>query len=507
MGQSQLLALGAALILGAALPAQGPLYRERWADLHLELLRECVLRESQGRDAAMLAKVAELLSAPDQGVPFRPAAQALALLRGVECDDAFLLRAMISAFVLPEVLDPTLPAEDAAQDCRSLNLSLSLPYSMPLPGKVTFDVDVMAETGERVFAGKVESDTSLDDLRMARAVFHAPGESLPDGTYQVRVATCIDGNPPRPQDYRLAHRFFVLRGYKARADAARTKAQQYAGKIGETADAVLQGFLLEVNRAYAGAAFDGSSDAVADLLRLEHGLANQADDKAPWIGLHGDIPLSLPTEGTTPMGAVVRFPEGKELRPLVVFMGASPAYDLTGRRPAEPAYRTARWVARRLGDFGLGAQCNVAWLQSPASTIQFPTALPKALLALRQMLPTDGRVVLVLEYEAASLASFAAEMLSQNAVAVVLVGAGAFTAKSLQQLGPMRVLGVPMSTPGNEQVVQRNVDLAGGKLGKVEWEGRYEAAAMAPRPWPFGAMAARAEIVRFVRDVLQLPAK
>jgi hypothetical protein len=92
-------------------------------------------------------------------------------------------------------------------------------------------------------------------------------------------------------------------------------------------------------------------------------------------------------------------------------------------------------------------------------------------------------------------------------VAVVLVGAGAFTAKSLQQLGPMRVLGVPMSTPGNEQVVQRNVDLAGGKLGKVEWEGRYEAAAMAPRPWPFGAMAARAEIVRFVRDVLQLPAK
>lgn len=134
-------------------------------------------------------------------------------------------------------------------------------------------------------------------------------------------------------------------------------------------------------------------------------------------------------------------------------------------------------------------------------------ALPKALLALRQMLPTDGRVVLVLEYEAAGLASYAAEMLSQNAVAAVLVGAGAFTANSLRQLGPLRVLGVPMSAPGNDQVVQRNVDLASGKWGKVEWDGRYEAAAAGPRPWTFGAMAARAEIVRFVRDVLQLPAK
>ena len=140
MGQSQLLALGAALILGAVLSAQGPLYRERWSDLHLELLRERVQQESSGRSAGDLTKVAELLSAPDEGVPFRPAARALAFLRGVECDGAFLLRSMVTAFVLPEVVDPALAAEEGVQDCRSLNLSLSLPYSLPLPGKVTFEI-------------------------------------------------------------------------------------------------------------------------------------------------------------------------------------------------------------------------------------------------------------------------------------------------------------------------------------------------------------------------------
>jgi hypothetical protein len=75
MGEGKLLAAGtAALMLAGAAAAQGPLYRERWADLQLETLRLRVQAESRGRDDATLAAVADLLVAPDHGMASRPAA-------------------------------------------------------------------------------------------------------------------------------------------------------------------------------------------------------------------------------------------------------------------------------------------------------------------------------------------------------------------------------------------------------------------------------------------------
>src|SRR5262249_36256782 len=147
------------------------------------------------------------------------------------------------------------------------------------------------------------------------------------------------------------------------------------------------------------------------------------DGKAPWAELRGDVPLALPTGGDAVFGAVVRMPADTAPRPLVVLVGGAPAYDTSARRPVEPAYRTARWVRRRLGDLGLSPQCQVAWLQSPAAELRFQDALPQALTALRTLLPNDGRAVLVLEYEAAMASTFAPDVL-RSVSGAVLVGAG-----------------------------------------------------------------------------------
>ena len=71
--------------------AQGPVYRERWGYLHLENRRAEVFHELRGRSEEDVAKVAEILVAPDFGKPFMPVAKALAFLRGVEADDALSL--------------------------------------------------------------------------------------------------------------------------------------------------------------------------------------------------------------------------------------------------------------------------------------------------------------------------------------------------------------------------------------------------------------------------------
>ena len=494
-------------MLALAGPAQGPLYRERWAFLHLELLRGQVQAGCAGRDRDTLAHIAELLAAPDDGVPFLPAARALAALRGVPCDAAFQLRALAAAFVLPEVVDPAVDAQGPSADCRALNVSMFLPYSMPLPGKVAFALEAVDGSGAPVAAATIDADTGLEDLRMGRAHASLAGAGLPAGRYRLRVRTLLDGAGPRPGDVVLEHVFHVLRGYQQRADGARALAAAWRGKLAPVADAALQGFLGEVERAYAGEAFDGQSDAVAELERLERALANARAGKAPWAGMTGDVALGLPTGGDAVLSAVVRLPADDAARPLLVFAGGAPAYDTTVRRPGAPSCRTGRLVARRLGDFGLGGQCHVAWLQSPATGLRYAAALPQALAALRAMLPTDGRTVVVLEYEAAIAAAYAGDMLRRETKGAVLVGAGAFSAATLHPLGDLRLFGVPMSGHPSSQGLERTAQVAAGKYGPVDWQGRFELAAAAPRPWTSGAAAARDEIAAFVRDVLGLAAR
>jgi hypothetical protein len=300
----------------------------------------------------------------------------------------------------------------------------------------------------------------------------------------------------------LVHAFHVLRGYQARADAARARAAAAQPSQPPLQRALLDGLVLEVNRAYAGEAFDGVSDAVADLRRLERALDNVAAGRPPLHGLQGLVPAALPAGGDALLGAVVQLPADAAPRPLVVFCAGAPAFDLTMRRPASPSVRSGRWLQRRLGGLGLEDLGHLAWLQSPGNGVDYGKALPAALAALRELLPTDGRTVLVLELEAAMAATLGTDLLGREATAAVLVGAGTLSAPSLRSLGGVRILGVPLTAHPSGAALRYSADVAAGRHGAVDWSAAFELAKDRPRPWTFGAAAARDEIGAFVRAAL-----
>ncbi|MCA8974567.1 MAG: hypothetical protein KDC98_07580, partial [Planctomycetes bacterium] len=312
--------------LAVAGAAQGPVYRERWGYLYLERLRDQVFVESIGRDAETRQAMAEQLAEPDRGHPFVPVARALARLRGVEADLAFVLRATIGAFLLPEVVDP----EARNEICRNLNVTLFLPFTVAQPGKLEFVVAVRDATGATLSAKEPIGSTDVGDLRRARPEVSLPCEGLADGSYRIVVQLRIDGEEPRATDPVLSMPFHVLRGYQARSEAAMTRARLVHQDLEPMPRALLLGIAAEVSRAYLGEACDGESHAVADLERLEAALDNLANERHPLHGMTGDVATAVPAgEGT--LECVLRLDaehhpavESKP-RPLVVFADGCPA--------------------------------------------------------------------------------------------------------------------------------------------------------------------------------------
>ncbi len=481
----------------AAAPAQGPAYRDRWRDLQLELLREQLLHECQGRDQATLQVVADLVAATDSAAPNRPVVRALAHLRGVDADDAFVLRACLGAFVLPEVVDPAADRED----CRSLHVSVQMPYTMTVPGAIAFELEVFDAAGARLHRSSFGKDAAPEDLRMAYTTVAVPGNEFADGSYRVRLSTRLDDAPPRAHDLVLEHRFHVLRGYETRAAGVHADAVLAAAKLGPRERAGLAGVVGEVDRAFTGEPFAGASDALVDLERAEQVLANVAAGRAPLDGLHGAVALGLPTGGETRLDAIVALPEAEAAaarRPLVVAIAATPALDVDGRRPMAPEIRAPGWLRRRVGDFGLGPAVHMAWLQSPGAGLPFARSLPAALDALRDLLPTDGRLVLVLELEAAVALCYAPEIL-QRTSGVVLIGGGVLALPQLRALGDLPMLGVTLTGHRSGRGLEFMAALSRGEQGVVDWPCRFTLLPATPRPWVFGAAAATREIADFVR--------
>jgi hypothetical protein len=503
MGQSQLLAAGiAALTAAACLCAQGPLYRERWADLHLELLRERVVRECQGREQDVVLQEAELLAQAGGSNPFRPAAEALASLRGVACDEAFWARAMLGSYVLPEVVDP----QASNEGCRSLHVTALLPYALPWNGPRSFRIEVADATGARRFAQEFGADVPLPDLLMGEASVAIPCAEWEDGAYRLRLSLSIDGQGPRARDPVVEHGFFVLRGYQQRSEAAKAAAEAALPRLEAVEQALLRGMLGHVQRAYTGEAFDGASDAVGDLLRAERALQNLDEDKPLLAGLDTVLPAALPGEGADLIEAVLRWPataaSEPERRPLLLFLAGAPAYDTRGRRPSAPAARSGRWLARRLGA-DLLPEWPAAFVQSPTPHVPFGRGLPAAIAALHAVLPTDGRTIVVAELDAALGLCYQPKLLAL-ADAVALVGAGAMAQNALEALGSKPILGVSLSGHPSGAGLSLLAQFAERLQAQGKASG-YRLAPERPRPWVAGAFAAQAEIEQFVRECSKRP--
>lgn len=504
MGASQLSAAALSVVLwAAALPAQGQVYRERWGYLHLEHRREQLLAALRGCDDAAMATATRELLEPDQGVPFVPIARALAKVRGVEADAAFMLRSVVSSYVLPEVADP----DGSNEACRRTSVSLFLPFAVQVPEHVVFDFDVRDAAGERAWSAQLDMEPTLEDLRMARLVAPIPAGELADGSYLLTVRTRVGGVDATAADPCLQWPFHVLRGYQARCEQAFAAARQGADALPPEQRAQLLGCTAAVQRAYSGEAFDGESRAVADLLRLEQVLANVAAERHALTGITGDVPVQLPTADAFGMQAVLRLPSdfdpvAARHRPLVVFAGATPAYDATGRRPTSPMAKSPVWTARELPTFGARAGCDVAFVESPGAVRDYREALLAALPMLRRMFGTgDAPLLLVADGEAATIAAFHAARFAPELQGLVLVGAGAMTGPVLDGLGALPVRMQPVAGRVSGDGLRRSLDYVATRQAAGAWHGDVALLGQREVPWLLALPLLTDEIESFAADV------
>jgi len=423
-------------IAPALLPAQGPVYRERWGYLHLESRRLEVLRELGGRDAAARERVAGLLAAPDQGLPFAPVAHALALLRGVDADAAFVLRATLGTFVLPEVCDP----DGQNEQCRTTNVSVFAPFGLPFPGPLAFEIVVLDAARQEVWRHEITDETDEHSVGMGRPVARVPCGELPDGAYTMTMRVRIDGAGPRAQDPLCSWRFHVLRGYQARADAALRAASSALPSLGPAERAIVEGAAGQVARAFYGEPWAGQSEGAGDLARLERVLQNLDEQRPVAAGTPGDVPLALPTAEGPPFQAVLRAAVGDGPRPLVVVAAGSPAYDPGVRRPVAPESRDPAWLAVELAGFARDRDWHLLCLESPGVGRDWLRCLRETLAALPALLPGRvDQVLLVAEREAAAITALRLGELRERLAGVVLVGAGAMPGAMLEANGTLPV--------------------------------------------------------------------
>lgn len=512
MGERQLLAARSALtvlLLAAFSPCQGLLYRERWGYLHLEQRRAEVQRELEGRDASTRARVAELLLEPDQGVPFRPVAKAMAYLRGVPADDAFVLRTTLGAFVLPEVVDPV--GDNEA--CRNINLSLYLPFALPLPAHLGYGVELIDRAGAVRQRAGVQDEVPLADLRMAQRAIELPCGELEDGSYEVRLYVLVDGQMPGPKDPIVRWPVHVQRGFAAHAMAAMDRAKAASPTLPPLPRALLDGLSRQVARAFAGEPFDGGSEALRDLQRLDLALQNVEGGGHLLAGFTGDVAAALPSAsapGALGLGCVLRLPTKPAFggdgppppRPLVVIASGAPAYDHLTRRPGSPVSRLPVWTSLELRELGVEESWRVAFLESPGGGHDYLAELRRSIAALRELWNApDQPLVLVCEREAAAIVGIQFAQLQGEVDGVVMLGGGAMPTAVLDGLGRVavryaRLRGLPSSEALERAVAYGAQRRQAGAVLDCGW------LTEASLPWTAGFAGVAAPLRTFVAEVV-----
>lgn len=469
-----------AMALAAVVPAQGPLHRENWAHSHLLWRREQLLARLDAAPADARAKVLELLDEPDQGLPFRNVARALALLAGREFDDTLLFRSMLCAFVLPEVVDP----DSSREDCRSLNVSVFLPARVQPSGAASFRLVVRDTSGTIVHEGADAVACSLDDLRLAQCPLSVPCADLPDGEYTVELLTEVAGTTSTEGDPRLVHRFAVLRGYQQRAEAATSAAARVAPDASGMAGSSLLAVAAEVSRAYSGEAPHGDAAGREDLLLLERMLARLAKGEDLLGGEQGDQLVGLPTGSARPLSAVLRRPASGKASRLAVVVGGSPFYQVDGPRPGAPATTSPRWTARACHDFGPEGTA-VLFVESPGAMARWVEALGGGIEAAQRALGIEpAQTILVVERDAAVAACFGLAALLPRIQSLQLVNGGVLSRTALESLSGREVVAyVPRGLLGRGLVHTR--DVAQGSQGPIQLGGRFVWVAMDEHPWQF----------------------
>lgn len=493
----------------AGLPAQA-VKVERFAFARLQELRIELLRATLAADAATQAAVAARTAAVPSGNPFADLAEALALARGIEIDDAFRLRAGLLVMALPEVVDPDVMA--------AVHVTVHAPRVVPEVGPCVFELE-LHDGDEVVRRARIAEPTELEDLLRFRATTPIDVHELPDGEYRLTVRTLVDGESPQEgHAVPLEVPVWVSRGFKARADRLPlavdatservAHARAVADSIPESrrdtsSQAMLTAAVWQVVRSYSGEPRAPGVDPIADLEQAEAVLAALRADRSGVAAALGsgrerallgfpiesadepfDVGLvSVPVPGEVPEGGL----------PLVLVVPGAPTWNRDAKRPLSPRTAPPEVALRMLRLGGMAtvpADHLVCVMESPGRHASASAAVGTALRFLVDVLPVDrDRVFLVGEREGGYAAGRTALAEPELVAGVALVAGGGFSASELERLGDDRILVAPAhghpSTPALLWLAARGSE-------------RIEALPSAGIAWPIALGQHAREIEAFV---------
>jgi hypothetical protein len=471
--------------------------KERWSYAELQSLRRTLLDECEGRAPEMLAAVARDLVGSRQGQSFRPALRALARLRGVESDPAFLYRGSLRAVARPEVVDP----DGANPQCRDQHVTFYLPYILEDPGAVRLEIVVASQDGATVWEGVVEEETTVKDLLSYRPSCEIPGAALEDGEYTIRVAVFLDGQGPRPGDLLVEARFHVLRGFQQRAEnlARRRLERESERELDPVTRAILWGTVAQVGRVYRSEPAAGRSDPRRELWQAERVVENLRRERNPLAGLEGRLDLALPAGPGDEVAFVTLLlpPADSEPRPLVLFLPGGPTFDHESDRPTSPRVTSPGWWADLLidRDFGRLGPWNWAVMESPGRVPSSSEALVAVVSALGELLDVpEGQLCLVGERQGAWVAghSLSYRKPFKLSALVLLVAGGNLPLEKLEERG-LRALGIPSLGHASSPALEN--------LAKRDDSGRLHMLDPTSRPWPVVLGISLGEIEKFLEKL------
>lgn len=461
LGRQTLLLVGSVVLATDLLSAQIDVINHRQWSWLMQRRREFQLTV-QELPAERRDLVARALTRCQEGVPLLTLGRAIAIARGFEPDAHFLYRAGLQVLAMPEVV--------SKKDFKHIAVTLYAPHidltgELPMPKKYRFVVRVKdgGGRGKEVWRGKIDELEEVRALREFRVTCKVPIADLPDGDYRVFIDTILDDQAPRTQDLELSAAFSVLHDFKKlggyfRLAGASDGVVQDLPKLAPLPQAILRGASEFATRAYFGMPGVDPARAVGDLRRAEAILKNVKSDKPALEGLRGYVDIALPGDQGELVFVTPRLPSGglpapgsekwqaMARRPLMLFIGRRPTWDLQARRPSHPRYALPAYLAASLdlAKFDAKGQFQVVVVESPG---RIPVRhLATMLEGLSEVLPFDSkRLVLVGEGQgASSVVDLALDHPTRVAGLVVFGNSGGLATPQLRTLKAVPILAIKL---------------------------------------------------------------
>lgn len=448
-------------------PALAQPKKERMTFSWVMQLRHQLWQECRSASPELLEQVAADLTSDSAGNPLLPLARALARVRGVEPDAAFLYRACVQCIATPEVID--------LDRFKQVTLTMHTPYRPPAGTAAGFAWRVEGGPESRALGGRSTPKNGAVDLLRYRTTVDAELSGWPAGAYRASVETEVEtgegGAEQRSTDPVATAEFEVVPGFPQRVLGLQQVVDDIRGRMDAATMLVVNAALARVQRAYIGEPRRGRTPASEDLREAEAIVRNVAEGRPALDGREGWVTIGVPSGEDEAVMVSVRLPasETETPRPLLLFVPGAPAWDHRWSRPTSPKSTSPHWLRDVLQDHGLDPEHRwlVAVMESPGRVRMPENAVAAVVSWLRERFEASAETVLVGEREGAAAVTRALSRDAGLATGIALVCGGSLDAAAASRLSEAHVLASPgRDHPGNVNL-ERAVRLLGEAGAKV----------------------------------------